>query len=215
MTKLILVRHGQSLAHADRLFAGHSDFDLSEFGKEQASMAAHYLHKRERIHAIYASDLLRAYHTACPIGEIFGLPVIRDTGLREIYAGDWEGLAFDDIAKTFPDPFSVWRNDYSNARPVNGESTKEVYRRVVPHICDLAKRHEGQCILLATHATVVRAFDSYARGLSEEQTGQIPFYHNASINMYSYENGSVSVLQSDIIEHLEGHISTLPPIINA
>jgi broad specificity phosphatase PhoE len=215
MTKLILVRHGQSLANADRLFAGHSDFDLSDFGKEQANMTARYLYARERIDAIYASDLLRAYHTACPIGEIFGLPVIKDTGLREIYAGDWEGLAFDHIAKAFPDAFSLWRNDYCNARPVGGESTKEVYRRVVPHICDLARKHEGQCVLLATHATVVRAFDSYARGMSEEQTGQIPFYHNASINLYEYQDGRVSVVESDVIEHLEGHTSTLPSIINA
>ena len=86
---------------------------------------------------------------------------------------------------------------------------------MVPHICELAKKHEGQCILLATHATVVRAFDSYARGMSEEQTGQIPFYHNASINLYEFEDGKVSVLRSDIIEHLDGHTSTLPPIINA
>ena len=215
MTKLILVRHGQSLANADRLFAGHSDFDLSDFGKEQANMTARYLFAKEKIDAIYASDLLRAYHTACPIGEIFSLPVIKDTGLREIFAGDWEGLSFDDIATTFSEPFSVWRNDYSNARPVGGESTREVYRRVVPHICDLAERHPGQCILLSTHATVVRAFDAFARGLSEEETGKIPFYHNASINVYRVEDGKVSVIESDIIEHLEGHTSTLPPIINA
>ena len=215
MTQLILVRHGQSLANADRLFAGHSDFDLSDFGKEQASMTARYLFEKEKIDVIYASDLLRAYHTACPIGEAFGLPVIKDTDLREIFAGEWEGLSFQAIAETFPDAFSLWRNDYSHACPVGGESTKEVYRRVVPHICDLARKHEGQCVLLATHATVVRAFDSYARGLSEEETGQIPFYHNASINIYRYENGRVSVVESDIIEHLEGHTSSLPPIINA
>ena len=215
MTKLILVRHGQSLANAHHLFAGHSDFDLSDFGKEQAELTARYLRTREQIDTIYSSDLLRAYHTACPIGEIFQLPVIKDTGLREIYAGRWESMAFEEIERVFPEAFSVWRNDYAYACPVGGESTREVFRRVVPHICELAKRHEGQCILLATHATVVRAFDSFARGLCEEDVGQIPFYHNASINLYQFEDGKASVIQSDVIEHLEGHTSTLPPIINA
>ncbi|MBQ9085933.1 MAG: histidine phosphatase family protein [Clostridia bacterium] len=215
MTKLILLRHGQSLANADHLFAGHSDFDLSEFGRAQAQMTASYLLKHERIDKIYASDLLRAYHTACPVGDAFGLPVVKDTGLREIYAGAWEGMSFSEIAESYPDAFSLWRNDYSHACPPKGESTAEVYRRVVPHICSLAQENDGKCVLLATHATVVRAFDSYARGLSEEETWQIPFYHNASINIYNYDNGKVSVIRSDIIDHLEGNTSALPPIINA
>lgn len=215
MTKLILVRHGQSMANADHLFAGHSDFDLSELGRDQARRTAAYLKKHEQIDKIYASDLLRAYHTACPIGEALGLPVIKDEGLREIFAGQWESLSFPDIAKRYADAFAVWQTDYSHAGPVGGESTIQVYRRAIPHICQLARENDGKTILLATHATVVRAFDAYARGLSEEQTGQIPFYHNASINTYQYENGKISVIRSNEIEHLEGHISFLPTSVEA
>ena len=215
MTKLILVRHGQSLANADRLFAGHSDFDLSDFGKEQANMTARYLYARERIDAIYASDLLRAYHTACPIGEIFGLPVIKDTGLREIYAGDWEGLAFDHIAKAFPDAFSLWRNDYCNARPVGGESTKEVYERIVPHVLELARKHDGETILVSTHATVVRAFTAYATGYSSEESGRVRFSQNASINLFAYDKGRVSVLRTDVLDHLGELVTLMPQKINA
>ena len=215
MTRLILIRHGQSLANADHLFAGHSDFDLTDFGKEQAALAARWLVTHESVDAIYASDLLRAYHTACPIGEAFKLPVIRDTCLREIYAGLWESMSFTDIAERFPDAFGVWTNDYSHARPVGGESTEEVYHRIVPHICDLAERHDGGCILIATHATVVRAFDAFAKGLSAEQTGQTSFCYNAAINQYTYENRTASAIRTNIIEHLEGKTSSLPPIINA
>ena len=215
MTRIIMIRHGQSMANEKHIFAGHSDFDLSDFGKTQASLAAKYLLAREKIDAIYASDLLRAYNTACPIAEAFELPVIKDTGLREIYAGEWEALSFTEIAERYPEAFGVWRNDYSSARPVGGESTAEVYRRIVPHVLELAKKHDGGCILLATHATVVRAFDAYARGYSENETEKIPFYHNASINIYSYNDGRAEVVRSDITEHLGELISTLPPIINA
>ncbi len=215
MTKLILIRHGQSLANAQDLFAGHSDFDLTDFGKEQASCAAAWLAEHETVDAVYASDLLRAYHTACPIGEAFGLSVIRDTELREIYAGLWESMSFPAIAEAYAEAFDVWRNDYSHARPVGGESTAEVYRRVVPHICDLAERHDGGCIVIATHATVVRAFDAFAKGLSAEQTGQISFCYNAAINLYAYKDGKASPIQTNIIEHLGDKTSSLPPIINA
>ena len=215
MTKLILIRHGQSLANERNLFAGHSDFDLSSLGHTQAALAAEYLAKCERIDAIYASDLLRAYHTATPIGEKLGLPVIKDTGLREIFGGEWESMCFTDIAEEYPEEFRVWREDYSHSRPVGGEATAEVYERIVPHICEIAKCHDGQTVLLATHATVVRAFDSYARGYSKHETGRISFPHNASINIYGYERGRVSIIQTNIIDHLGNSVTSLPPIINA
>lgn len=215
MTKLILIRHGQSLANAQNLFAGHSDFDLTDFGKEQAACAAAWLAEHETVDAIYASDLLRAYHTACPIGEAFGLPVVRDTKLREIYAGRWESMPFSAIAEQYAKAFDVWCNDYANARPVEGESNIEVYHRVVPQICKLAECHDGGCIVIATHATVVRAFDAFAKGLSAEQMGQTSFCYNAAINLYAYENGKASPIQTNIVEHLGDKTSALPPIISA
>lgn len=215
MTRLILIRHGQSLANASNLFAGHSDFDLSDFGHEQAACAARYIKENEHVDHIYASDLLRAYHTAVPIGRALSLPVIKDTGLREIYGGEWESMAFTEIAERYPDQFRVWREDYSHARPVDGESTAEVYERVVAHICSLAERHDGESILLATHATVVRAFDSFARGYTKDETGKIPFPYNASFQIYEYENQKATIIRSNVIDHLEGMITALPPIINA
>lgn len=217
MTRLILVRHGQSIANYYRLFAGHSDFDLTEIGHRQAEHAASYLLQREKIDAIYASDLLRAYHTACHIGEAFGIPVTPDTGLREIYGGEWESLPFAYIDKHYPEKMNTWRNDYAHAHPTDGESTIEVYRRVIPHVLSLAEKHEGQCILLGTHATVVRAFDCYAKGYSEEETGKIPFCHNAAINIYTYDDGRVSAEQTNIIDHLTeaGLATSLPKIVSA
>ena len=62
-TKIILIRHGQSLGNAQKIYLGHTDLDLSDVGREQAHAAAEYF-KDEEISAIYSSDLLRAYNTA-------------------------------------------------------------------------------------------------------------------------------------------------------
>lgn len=215
MTQLILVRHGQSLANAKKIFAGHSDFDLSELGHTQARLAAEYLATHEKIDAIYASDLLRAYHTATPTAEMLGLPVIKDTGLREIFAGEWEGRTVFELDARFPEDFHVWKTDYSHARPTGGESIPEVYRRIVPHICELARENDGRCILLATHATVVRSFDAFAHGFGAEETGKVDFASNASLSFYHYEAGVVTPVCSDFTEHLGSLVTKLPRTLQA
>ena len=40
MTRLILIRHGESLANQMGVFAGHTDFELSELGMKQAEKTA-------------------------------------------------------------------------------------------------------------------------------------------------------------------------------
>lgn len=215
MTRLILIRHGQSLANAQHIFAGHADFDLSELGHTQAALAADYLAKHETIDAIYASDLLRAYHTATPTAKRFGLPVIKDTLLREIYAGQWDGLPVSELEERFAEDFYLWKTDYSHVRPTGGESIPEVYRRIVPHICELAKENDGKCILLATHATVVRSFEAFSRGFGAEETGNVEFSSNASINIFIYENGTVSPVATDVTEHLGEFVTKLPKALQA
>ena len=210
MTRLILIRHGQSIANAQHIFAGQTDFDLTEFGQEQARRAARYLRERETVDAIYASDLLRAYHTACPIADTFELPIVKDTVLREIYAGKWDGHTTDYIETRFPEDFHKWKTDYSHVRCTGGESIPEVYRRVVPHICQLAEENDGKCILIATHATVVRSFDAFSKGYGAEETGSVPFSRNASINIYEYEDGKVAPVCSDLVEHLGDLVTALP-----
>ncbi len=215
MTKLILVRHGQSKANAQHIFAGHSDFDLSELGHTQAGLVADYLAAHERIDAIYASDLLRAYHTATPTAERLGIPVIKDTLLREIFAGEWDGLPVSELEERFTEDFRLWKTDYSHVRPTGGESIPEVYQRIVPHICEIARKNEGKCVLIATHATVVRSFDAFAHGYGAEETGKVNFASNASLNIFTYENGTVTPVFSDFTDHLGELISGVPSTLQA
>ena len=202
MTRLIITRHGQSIANAQYRFAGHSDFDLTETGHAQAELAAEYISKKFKIDHIYSSDLLRAYNTALPTAKKLGLEVIPTTALREIYAGEWEGRTTEEIAVVYENDFSVWRNDYAHSRCTGGESTAEVYERAFAAVVDIASRHDGQTLMLSTHATVVRALCARALGLSADQTGEIPFTHNASINLFTFENGRLIPEELNIIEHL-------------
>ena len=217
MTRLILVRHGESAANAVKAFAGHSDFPLTDLGRAEARLAADYLLKTEKPDVIYASDFLRAYETGVIISEAFQMPLIKDEHFREIFAGDWEGMKFSDIAEQYPEEFKTWRTDYANARPVGGESTVEVYRRTVPYVTELCKKHDGECVLVATHATVIRAVESCARGFGETGAGKVTFCANTAINIYNFDSelGTFSVVRSYITDHLKGNAEMLPKTINA
>ena len=90
MTKIIVVRHAQSLANEKGIFIGHMDMDLSELGKKQAELLGKYLlDKAFPIDVIYSSDLSRAMKTAEPTAITHGLEIIPDARLREICGGDW------------------------------------------------------------------------------------------------------------------------------
>lgn len=202
MTRLVITRHGQSIANAEYRFAGHSDFDLSEIGKAQAELTSQYICANEKIDMIYSSDLLRAYNTAVPTAKKLGLEIIPTEQLREIYAGEWEGRTTAELAVEFEEDFGVWKNDYANSRCTGGESTAEVYDRVVATVKRLAQKHDGKTLLLSTHATVVRALCAHSLGLTADRTGEIPFTHNASINIFNYEDGKLIPEKIDIVEHL-------------
>ena len=210
MTRLIMIRHGFSTANATHRFAGHSDFPLSDIGHEQARLAADYLFANEKIDKIYASDLARAYDTARPTAEKFGLDVIPEPRLREIYAGRWEGMLFDDIFNEYHEDFFVWRNDFARARCTEGESVVELYHRIRAAVLDLAEQNDGKCILLASHATPLRAVECFTAGKNADAMGEFNVPTNASIQYYRYENGRLIAERLNVIDHLDGLVTALP-----
>ena len=115
MTTILLVRHGESAANRDNVFAGNYDAELLPRGYEQARLTARYIKENFAVDAIYSSDLSRAYNTALCIAEELGLPVTADRRFREIDAGVWDGVAFEQIIKTHPDEFKAWVADIGNS----------------------------------------------------------------------------------------------------
>ncbi len=202
MTRLIVIRHGQSIANAQSRFAGHSDFDLSEIGFAQAELVGKYIAEHEKPDVIYSSDLLRAYNTALPAAKRLGMQIQKTEELREIFAGKWEGMTTDDIMAQYAEEFSVWKNDYAHCRCLGGESTAEVYERVWKFVRRISSEHDGGTVMISTHATLVRALSARAAGLDADSVDQIPFTHNASINIFTYDNEKITPVKINIIEHL-------------
>lgn len=197
VTKLYLIRHGESEANAARIFIGHTDKDLTEKGHRQAENTAEFL-KDLSVDVIYASDLLRAYHTAEHTAARHGLPVIPTEDLREIYAGDWEQVWVEDLFRLFPDSYGTWRNDIGLARCDGGESVASVQTRIGAAIARIAQKHPGQTVLLFTHATPIRAAAALWKGLPLERMKELPWASNASVTVAEYEDGVFRLLEYGI-----------------
>jgi broad specificity phosphatase PhoE len=100
VTRVLLVRHGQSEWNADGRWQGQADPPLTDLGRSQAHHAARSLGV---VDAIVASDLLRAAETAAILaGELGVGPVVIDPDLRERHAGDWQGLTRVEIEQGWP-----------------------------------------------------------------------------------------------------------------
>ena len=101
VTKLYLIRHGQSAGNVEGRFGGHGPTPLSDLGRRQAECTAKALAK-EGVSSIYASDLLRAVQTAEPLAALINVPINTTPAFRERHVGVLEGLTFDESKQEFP-----------------------------------------------------------------------------------------------------------------
>lgn len=161
MTKLLLIRHGESEANNNGFFAGQYDAPLMPKGIEQAEKTAKYIVERYAPTKIYASDLKRAYCTAVPISKLIGVDIITNQGIREIYAGKWQQMSFDELEKKFSDEYTVWLNDIGNACCNDGESVKELSERVMTTLTAIAEENHGETIAVAHSKVVAETMHNY------------------------------------------------------
>jgi probable phosphoglycerate mutase len=149
VTRLLLVRHGESEWNASGKWQGWADPPLTELGQLQAQAAARAVGS---VDAIVASDLHRASTTADIIARELGVgPVIVDAALRERDAGAWEGLTRTEIEAEYPGFLA------DGNRPDGYEDDESVLDRVVPALLTLEAA--GEAVLVVTHGGVIGAVD--------------------------------------------------------
>jgi broad specificity phosphatase PhoE len=161
--RLWLVRHGNTEWNSQRRMCGHSDIALSPLGLRQASWVAGRL-RREKITAIYSSDLSRARQTAEIIAQRCALtqPIQLSPAWREMSFGDWEGLTYAQIAQDYAQQLGFFTDPQQHSPP-NGESFSALVQRMQIAFVQLARaasergpEAEG-AIVLVCHGGALRA----------------------------------------------------------
>ncbi len=211
MTTLLIVRHGQSTANPNNIFAGHLDVPLTSLGIKQAEATAAYITENYRVDEVYSSDLKRAFRTACILADRLGKEVHPCTGLREVYAGEWEGKTFDYLIEHGGEMYHKWRFDIGNAACTGGESCAELQKRILRTVRAIAEENDGKTVAIASHGAAIRALMCALTADSPDAMKDIPWVSNASVTTVIAENGSLRLECAGYDEHLVGMKTVLAP----
>ena len=195
--RLILARHGETAWNAERRYQGQADVPLGETGRRQAAALAQRLAQEEELHALYASDLQRAWETATVIAQPHGLPVRSEPRLREIDFGAWDGLTYSEIGQRYPQPLAAWEADPLSAGPPGGENLSRVTARVRAALDDVARDHQDQTVLLVAHGGSLQALLCLALGLVPRARWQFRLDAASLSELRLYEEDAVLACLND------------------
>jgi broad specificity phosphatase PhoE len=150
VTRLYLIRHGQTDWNAEGRYQGQIDSTLSERGREQSAQVAAAL-ASVPLRAIYSSPLSRARDTAAALAAVHGLPVLTLDRLREVGMGEWEGLTSEEITARFGDILRARRRDPERVTPGGGETLAELRARGVEAVREIVACHPGETVAAVAH----------------------------------------------------------------
>ncbi len=199
MTKLYLIRHGQTDYSRDKKYCGSRDVPLNAEGMLQAEkLARRFSHVA--VDAVYASDLRRAIQTA---GICFKESrVIVWPSFREMDFGVLEGLGYEDAMKNFPAIYDAWIHTPLDVTLPQGESFGHFCERVDDGMKLLLAENKGKSIALITHGGPIRVILCHALGRGVKDFWSIK-QDNAALNMIEYHEGrAAEVVSINDTEHL-------------
>ena len=160
MSKLVLIRHGQSLWNLEDRFTGWVDVPLTDKGRDEATSAGEKL-KGMPFQVAYTSALRRAQETLELVMQSAGLtlPVIRDQALNERHYGDLQGLNKQATREKYgAEQVKIWRRSY-DVPPPGGEALKDTAARTLPFFerCIMGDLAQGKNVLVVAHGNSNRA----------------------------------------------------------
>jgi alpha-ribazole phosphatase len=209
MTKMLLVRHGESEYNVARRFAGFVDIGLTEAGCRQAGRLRDRL-AADKIDAVYASDLQRARRTAEIIIEGRPLPITACPELREISYGDVEGLEFAEIKTRYPDLAKQLSTSELDLAFPGGETFTAFVDRVVTFKERLTGHAASDTVLVVAHGGPLRALLCAMLGISQSCWWQLSI-DNASLTVIETHSRGVVLSQLNETHYLRPAVRPVGP----
>jgi broad specificity phosphatase PhoE len=157
LARLILIRHGESVANAERRFTRGPHEPLSPRGREEALARARRLAREFDPVALYSSPFVRALETSRIVGRVLGLEPIVVDELREQDFGELRGELYEVLR-------GPRREDRWRFRPPGGETLEEVFARAGPALDAIAEQHLGLEVVVVSHGGVMAALQGWAAG---------------------------------------------------
>ncbi len=188
-TRVFMVRHGATVLSAEDRFAGATDVELSNEGREQTRRLAERL-SREKIAAVYTSPLGRTMETAQILAASHQLEVQAYDGLREISHGRWEQMTRRQVEEKFPEEAAEWEKDPYTFAPLGGESGLAVTARALPALVEIVRAHPGDHVLVVSHKGTIRLLLSSLLGFDPRRYRDNLDQNPAALNIVDFKDPS-------------------------
>jgi len=209
MSRLILVRHGETAWNREKVFRGRADIPLSERGLRQAELTGQALNGCHWLlatsgspEAIYTSPLQRSLRTAEAIAKHTKAPLIAEPALTDIDFGAWSGMPRAQVKEQFPGLYKQWKDEPHLCNLPGGESLKDVWKRAGDFVRTVAELDQG-LVIAVTHRVILKALILAALGLGPEHFWSLRM-DTCSLSALDFEKGiAVLSLLNDTC-HLAG-----------
>lgn len=204
MTRIVLIRHGQTVWNREQRFRGQADVELDEFGLKQAKATGRYVAARWPVVAVYASPLRRTMRTAEAVATAQGLTVAPLDGLLDINFGEWQGQLGEKVARRYPELFRAWVEAPHTVHLPGGERLDDVRRRVVAALDEVVARHTEQEVALVSHTVVNRVLLCAVLGWGNDRFWRL-HQGTCAVNIFDVEDdGDFTINLINDTSHLQG-----------
>jgi broad specificity phosphatase PhoE len=161
--RLVLVRHGESIGNFENRLQGHTDYALTELGRQQAELTAQRL-SAMGTSAVYTSPLLRAYETARTISAKLDINYVVLPDISEYQFGELAGSTYAEVRKHFEAQAGTAVQPQERIYP--GEEGREnFFRRVTEALWKIIDDHEGETVAVISHGGPIALFCQAVLGL--------------------------------------------------
>jgi broad specificity phosphatase PhoE len=201
MTKIILVRHGQTEWNRVERFRGRVDVPLNEVGLAQAKATGCRVAEEWQPSAVYSSPLSRAVKTAEAIARHFNIAVQTHPGLIDLDFGQWQGFTPEEVRQRWPELAHAWYTTPHVVQFPDGENLDVVRERAMSTVKELSSLHSDQTIVLAAHTDINRIILLGIQGLGNERLWRLR-QDNCAINVFEYDHGEYTLTSLNDTNHL-------------
>lgn len=207
MTRLLIVRHGETDWNREGRWQGHAGPGLNDLGRRQAAaIAARLVHEAPA--ALVSSDLARAIETAAAIGERSGLEARIDPRLREVDVGEWSSLTRAEVAERYPEAYRQWEHGRNAGYP-GGETLQELQERCQAAVDDLLEREDGRTTVVVAHGGSIRAMIGSVLDLDAGRLRLLATGRNCSLSIIESRSGDRRVVSVNDDGHLAPELTAI------
>lgn len=192
VTKILLIRHGETEWNREIRIQGNKNSPLTEKGIKQALDAGEKLNKIE-IDSVYSSPLERAFKTAEIIVKDRNFKIIKRDNLREINFGPWEGRTKKEIKISDPSEYYNFMNRPDHFSLNGAETCIDVQKRIVSEINNILDKNTGKTILVVSHGISIITAALYFSGLSLSDLSSSFTLSNGEILIIKKEGEKITV----------------------